>query len=93
MPRKGNRQVWNLRWLQWAIWCVVSFRRGNQEPENLNYADYLPPPKIKYLGKSPVPIDINDVVVKDDIDVEGLVSPPFSSIVRFYVLCFVLRER
>ena len=45
------------------------------------FADYLPPPKIKYIGKSPVPINPKDVVITNDVDINGLVSPPFSSVV------------
>ena len=63
---------------------MILFFRYGDEPRRgsrMYFADYLPPPKIKYIGKSPVPIDPKDVIITNDVDINGLVSPPFSSVV------------
>ena len=63
----------------------LSFRYTDKDKQDLtasDFADYLPPPKIKNIGKSPIPIDVKDVIVSNDVDINGLVSPPFSSVVR-----------
>ena len=66
-----------------------SFRYTDKDKQDLtasDFADYLPPPKIKNIGKSPIPIDVKDVIVSNDVDINGLVSPPFSSVVRVFLL-------
>ena len=65
----------------------LSFRYTDKDKQDLtasDFADYLPPPKIKNIGKSPIPIDVKDVIVSNDVDINGLVSPPFSSVVRAF---------
>ena len=44
-------------------------------------SELLPYPKILSYGKSPLPLDHTMIANVDEKDVEGLVSPPFSSIV------------
>ncbi len=42
---------------------------------------FLPHPTIDAYGKSPLPLDHKDIANLDQIDVEGLVSPPYSAVV------------
>lgn len=47
----------------------------------LNFHELLPHPKIVIYGKSPLPLDHTKIANVDEKSVEGLVSPPFSSVV------------
>ena len=53
----------------------------NLENKILSIHDLLPYPKILIYGKSPLPLDHTKITNVDREDVEGLVSPPFSSVV------------
>ena len=53
----------------------------NLENKIRSISDLLPYPKIVIYGKSPLPLDHTKITNVDKEDVEGLVSPPFSSVV------------
>lgn len=54
---------------------------NNLERKIFSIHDLLPHPKIVIFGKSPLPLDHTQIDNVTEKDVEGLVSPPFSSVV------------
>lgn len=57
---------------------------GGDDSDELKYTTLdaiLPHPKITQFGKSPLPLDHEDIANRQRSEVVGLVSPPFSSVV------------
>ena len=46
-----------------------------------HFENYLPPPEILVIGQSPVPLDWRGIINVNKDEAEGLVSPPWSTIV------------
>ena len=49
----------------------------------IKHLHILPHPVVEVYGKSPLPLDHKDIANLDQIDVRGLVSPPYSNVVYY----------